>query len=344
MYFLRAVSVILLFNIYSLNSQTFDEFLEKAASGDAYSQAIVGEMYWKGDGIEKNIEKAKEWFERSVEQGNPYGIFNLALLYQEEPFFVEKKRLCKSLFLQAISGFSQLCGADDHAACNYVGIIYDYGYGVETDKTEAAKWYHKSAEKGYVFAQFKLGVFYDFGKGVESNKTEAAKWYLKAASQGHIEAQYNIAVCYDNGEGIPENKREAVKWYLKAAEQGHISAQYNIAVCYEKGEGISLNKTQAAKWYVKAAENGNAGACNNLGLLYLGGQGVKQDPVKAYAYFLLGKAMVDDLTHDQFKTESTENLSANCKKLKQELTTQEQSKAEELATLMWSKIQQKKVN
>ena len=63
---------------------------------------------------------------------------------------------------------------------------------------------------------------------------EAAKWYLKAAEKGYLNAMYNIAVCYESGYGTTQNVGEAMAWYLKAAEQDHTQAQYNLALCHLK--------------------------------------------------------------------------------------------------------------
>ena len=49
---------------------------------------------------------------------------------------------------------------------------------------EAAKWYRAAAEQGLAEAQYCLGLLYEYGMGVEQSSAEAAKWYRKAAEQG----------------------------------------------------------------------------------------------------------------------------------------------------------------
>jgi len=39
------------------------------------------------------------------------------------------------------------------------------------------------AEKGVARAQFRLGMMYDFGYGVQKDDQEAVKWYRLAAEQ-----------------------------------------------------------------------------------------------------------------------------------------------------------------
>ena len=137
-----------------------------------------------------------------------------------------------------------------------IAKIYDEGFEVEKDYTEAVKWYRKAAEQGNDTAQCNLGVCYQYGQGVSKDLVEAVKWYRKAAEQGCDTAQCNLGVCYEYGQGVSKNLVEAVKWYRKAAEQGYDRAQHRLGRCYEYGLGMSTNYKEAVEWYKKAAEQG----------------------------------------------------------------------------------------
>jgi TPR repeat protein len=56
------------------------------------------------------------------------------------------------------------------------------------DFAEAVKWYHKAAEQGLDFVQFKLGVMYANGQGVPQDYAAAVRWYRLAADQGYAAA------------------------------------------------------------------------------------------------------------------------------------------------------------
>ncbi|XP_060103326.1 sel1-repeat-containing protein YbeT-like [Heteronotia binoei] len=43
------------------------------------AQHIVGQRYLKGAGVQKNEEKAMQWFSQAAEQGHPHSSFNLAV-------------------------------------------------------------------------------------------------------------------------------------------------------------------------------------------------------------------------------------------------------------------------
>ena len=79
----------------------------------------------------------------------------------------------------------------------------------------------RTAEPQGADAQFNLGLeYYDY-----ENYAEAVKWYRKSAEQGYVAAQFNLGWCYENGLGVEKNSTEAWRWYQYAAEQGDSKAQ-----------------------------------------------------------------------------------------------------------------------
>ena len=40
-------------------------------------------MYYKGEGVAKNAEKAVHWWRKGAEQGSPDGQYNLGLMYHK---------------------------------------------------------------------------------------------------------------------------------------------------------------------------------------------------------------------------------------------------------------------
>jgi tetratricopeptide (TPR) repeat protein len=122
---------------------------------------------------------------------------------------------------------------------------------------EAFKWYRKSAERGYVFAQFQLAEFYQNGRGVTQDYAEAIKWYRKAAEQDFSMAQAKLGSMLYLGLGFPQNYLEAFRWYRNAAEHGSFHGQLALGGLYESGEGVAKDKVEAYKWYNLAAASGN---------------------------------------------------------------------------------------
>ena len=82
-----------------------------------------------------------------------------------------------------------------------LGEMYICGYVVERDANQAAAWWRKAAEQGFVDAQWSLGVTYLDGNGVAKDITEAEKWIRLAAEQGNVHAQGTLGVMYIGGDG-----------------------------------------------------------------------------------------------------------------------------------------------
>src|SRR6266498_3874728 len=59
-------------------------YQEAAERGDNIAQYNLGCLYEKGEGTEKNLEKAFYWYQKAAENGNIEAHFNLALLYKTE--------------------------------------------------------------------------------------------------------------------------------------------------------------------------------------------------------------------------------------------------------------------
>ena len=56
-------------------------FEKSAEQGDSDAQVSLGSMYLYGEGVEQDLEKARYWIEKSVEQGNSNAQCILGLLY-----------------------------------------------------------------------------------------------------------------------------------------------------------------------------------------------------------------------------------------------------------------------
>jgi TPR repeat protein len=78
----------------------------------------------------------------------------------------------------------------------------------------------ENAEQGEAIAQFNLGYIYEKGYGITQDYTEALKWYRKSAEQGDASAQFSLGYMYEKGRGVPASHKKAIEWYRKAAAQG----------------------------------------------------------------------------------------------------------------------------
>ncbi len=183
-----------------------------------------------------------------------------------------------------------------------LGLMYDYGHGVEKNSSESIKWYRMAAEQGVPLVQHDIGVKYFQGQGVEQNYAEAAKWWEMSANAGIADSQFNLGLMYYRGIGIPKDYVKAAELFDAASLQGHGNAQYSLAVMYAFGQSKEKNYATALKWFNKAAEQNVAQAQFNLGVFHENGYGVSKDIDKAREWY--------QIAADQGLQEAVEKLRA----------------------------------
>jgi TPR repeat protein len=107
------------------------------------------------------------------------------------------------------------------------GQLEDAGaaYG-RRDYATAFKLFRPLADHGNANAQFYLGVMWEFGWGVPQNYAEAATWYRKAADQGDTGAETNLGIMYREGRGVPQDYPEPVRLFYEAAAEEQLGIMY----------------------------------------------------------------------------------------------------------------------
>ena len=244
---------------------------EAADQGYAKAQYNLGLMYFYGNGVEQDLEKAFNCFHKAALQGLPEAQLFLGLMYFNgqgvEQDFKEAARWFHAAAEQGLP----------EAQFNLGGIYFN-GQGVEQDFKEAARWFHAAAEQGHAKAQFNLGGMYFNDQGVEQDFKEAARWFHAAAEQGLPEAQYNLGRMYFNGQGVEKDLEEAVHWFREAARQGLPEAQLFLGMMYFSSQEVEKNLQEAFYWFHEAAGQGLPEAQYQIGRMYFyGAEGVERD-------------------------------------------------------------------
>ena len=70
-------------------------------------------------------------------------------------------------------------------------------------------------------AMTSLGIMYNYGQGVEQSYEKAFEYYEQGAHLGHAKAQFNLGASYYNGEGVEADTEKAREWWKKSAAQGY---------------------------------------------------------------------------------------------------------------------------
>ena len=198
-----------------------------------------------------------------------------------------KQAYLKKDYVTALKILKPLAENGNAKAQITMGLMYDYGHGVDKDPAESIKWYRMAAEQGEPLVQLDLGIKYFQGQGVKQNYQEAAKWWEMSANAGVADSQFNLGLMYYRGIGFEKDFEKASGLFEKAAEQGHGNAQYSLAVMYAFGQHNQKDYQTALKWFRKAAAQDVAQAQFNLGVFHENGYGVDKDYDKAHDYYVL---------------------------------------------------------
>lgn len=263
--------------------KAFEYYSIAAEKGDAEAQKKLCFMYARGQGIEKDHNKAVLMAKKAEANGQSDVLFSLGIGYyygwdqyigieSDQP---DKAKAADVLELSAEQGSLH--------AQNFVAKMYYIGDGVSTDTAKAFKWYAKAAEQGSVESQLQLADMLYEGIGTEQNYQKAFEWYTKAAEQGNAIAEERLGDCFVSGKGTEKNINEGINWYNKAMQKGSTTAKEKLSEYYfALAEQNKSDKDEAVKLYEKAAEIGNMKAVYALLSIYAE-EGKEEQAVEIYA-------------------------------------------------------------
>ena len=214
----------------------------------------IGTMCLRGNGCNKDLSAAEEWFEVSADNGNENALYQLARLYLNKDTADENgyQRRCE----KAIDILSRLSDKGNDNASYILGKHY-YSIG-QTDLSE--KYLVKCAEKNET-ACYQLGKMYLSDEKKDIDK--AIKYFTMAADTGNEYACYQLGRIYLSDDKLDETKAE--RWLTIAADKGNEWACYKLGAMYlsdkeKMGKGEEL--------LVRACEKDNHWACYKLGKHY----------------------------------------------------------------------------
>ncbi|MCC7037443.1 MAG: sel1 repeat family protein [Alphaproteobacteria bacterium] len=107
--------------------------------------------------------------------------------------------------------------AGDREAQYRMGNFFLYGDATRKPNYDyAMDWFKKSAAQSYAPAEYQIGRMHANGQGVDFDRKEATKWYVKSAEGGYKWAQIHLGEIYlhflSDEFGMPRDYREAYFW------------------------------------------------------------------------------------------------------------------------------------
>lgn len=164
-----------------INSRIFDFQKKLAESGNVQAQYKLAFMYEIGRGVEKDTDKAKQWYKQSADKDYAAAKFRLQYLdIQKTGFKPQHAKWLENLKDAANNG--------DEEAMYLVAELYEAGTGVEMDLDMARRYFQKATAKGNPNAETRL---FKIDQKINANKqqTAASKAAQKEAEQDKAEEQ-----------------------------------------------------------------------------------------------------------------------------------------------------------
>src|SRR5471032_1189211 len=125
------------------NDQRGAEYFEKAANaGHRRAQINIGILYFRGQGVARDLVQARAWLEKAAADGDPYALYTLARAMEDTfgPAGADAVR-ATDLYRRAAEKGHPL------AALRY-GLALGDGYGVKKDPVAAQRWLVHAQQSG----------------------------------------------------------------------------------------------------------------------------------------------------------------------------------------------------
>ena len=191
--------------MYAESAKWYKNFLQIPLVRKDYAMQELGELYMSGGyGLEKDLARARSYFEKLVESGwsnkdySKFPVNNLTKLIGQQmegyakadaDYVKAGKALAKNKPKDALVPLKQSTENKNPDAMELLALMYKYGIGVEQNYSEAATWFRKAVEKELPYSMLNIGKLYEKGLGVTQDDTIARDWYKKSALAGNEEAK-----------------------------------------------------------------------------------------------------------------------------------------------------------
>eukprot|EP01105_Mastigella_eilhardi_P009927 TRINITY_DN2329_c1_g1_i1.p1 TRINITY_DN2329_c1_g1~~TRINITY_DN2329_c1_g1_i1.p1 ORF type:complete len:597 (-),score=167.99 TRINITY_DN2329_c1_g1_i1:79-1692(-) len=240
-----------------LHRIAFRLYQRSAAKGNADAMSFMGLCYEKGEGVDRDLDKAVELFHKAAENSDVWAYNHLGTLFQ-----------------------------------NGLGADGDSSGHIAKDPVRAVAFFTKCADMGGSNAMVNLALCLQKGIGCEHDDRRAVELLTQAVELGNIDAMSFLAMCYENGNShAPRNLTKAMSLFARASAAGDLWATNHCGIIYAEGlpEGNPQeNRRLACSFFTDGFDKGDASCTTNLGKCYLLCIGVQKDTRSALKLLRLG--------------------------------------------------------
>lgn len=223
------------------------EWYQKAADQLAKASVALGFI---DETVNDNYAEALHAYEKAASEGDIYGMYNLALMYEYGKGVSVDYPKAQTLFTEAADkGLPE--------AMNQLAGMYFYALGQEKNEQLAMAWYKKAADLGNANALYSLGLLSETGVATKLDFQDALKYYQDASNQGNEKAMLALARMYHYGLGVAQDQKLSAELYQKLADRQNAYAQYQLGTYYLEGTAGERMPDKAKQLLEQASKNGN---------------------------------------------------------------------------------------
>ncbi len=229
--------------------QALSEFSYLSDEGDPIASFYLGKMYAEGLGVEKDKQRAIEYYQKSDDAYNIDASYELAEILLKDAKDREDEN-----FLMGLKYLKRSAYAGQADALTQLGEFYEKGEWVDKDLKSAFGFYLMGALKGNARSQYYVARLYFAGKGVTQDYENGLKWLTRSARQGYVLAQKDLAIARLSEPAIL-NPAEAYIWLsiisaYNSDDIGEwaISKRNEIEKKIKKREVLISSQRKAREW------------------------------------------------------------------------------------------------
>lgn len=193
-------------------------YRKAAEQKNVRAQWRLGNMYAAGEGVPQDKAEAAAWLRKAAEWNNR-AQWQLGVMYAAGDGVPQDTK----------TALDWLRSAVEHGI-GYEGLVYFSAQGEPKDKSRAINWLREFVKtRDRDDTRLYSDILYSGNSDMAQNMAEAVDWLRKTAEQGFVEAQYILGRMYADASEPPDTA-EAIRWYRMAAEQGHHDAQVELRI------------------------------------------------------------------------------------------------------------------
>ncbi len=187
------------------------EALVAATDGMPEAQMLLGQLYFNGEGVEKDIKIALYWYEKAATQDFPDAQFRLGTLYFEGKHNIPKD------YDKAYQWLNKALENGNKKAEPILEGLYKLESGNVVNLEESLDKLQEIASNGNKQARYLLSERLLKGNGLPQDKARAVTILSEDARQGFVKAQKRLGELYFYGDGVAQDYFEAYAWSMAYA-------------------------------------------------------------------------------------------------------------------------------